>query len=64
MYINFTNCKNLVICKDQGRERERERGREKGGVNEKKEKREGGEGGGKARREEKRPFLSKIRARF
>ena len=63
MYINFTNCKNLVICKNQGRERERERGREKGGVNGKKEKREGGEGG-KAKREEKRPFLSKIRVRF
>ena len=54
MYINFTNCKNLVICKDQGRERKR-----KEEMEERKEKR----GGGKTRREEKRPFLSKIRVR-
>ena len=58
MYINFTNCKNLVICKDQGRERERKR---KGEM----EEREGKRGGGrKARREEKRPSLSKIHVRF
>lgn len=44
VYINFTNCKNLVICKDQEREREEEK-RGNGRKRRKEREREGKERG-------------------